>query len=271
MPKVKVNDVEIYYEIRREGTPLVMISGYTRSSETWSPDLVEGLAKHHKLILFDNRGTGRSDKPDIEYSIKMMADDTAGLMDAINISKAHVSGFSMGGYIAQELALKYPDRVLSLILACTSCGGSKGFHGEEWGSVLKSFASGNPPEMSPALMGKIMSFALTPKYLAENRDTLIKSALSIKYPTPLFTRVRQAQAITKYDTYDRLSQIKAPTLVLHGKEDRMLPFENGKILAEGIPDAKLHVFENAGHMFWAGIERQVVRIMIQFMSENENV
>ena len=191
MPKVKVDSVEIYHEIRGTGTPIILIQGYASSSERWPPILVDGLAKRHKVILFDNRGTGRSDKPDAEYSIKTMGDDTAGLMDALNISRAHVFGMSMGGYITQELAINYPDRVLSLILGSTGCGGSKGFHGKEWGPMLRSIASGNLPEMSPEFMGKMLSFGFTSKYISENREALIKWYSSIKYPTPAFTWVRQ--------------------------------------------------------------------------------
>lgn len=127
MPRVKVDDIEIFYEMQGEGAPLVLIMGWTASSESWDPQLVEELSRFYTVIVFDNRGTGRSDKPDLEYSIEMMTDDVAGLLEAINIQKAHVLGFSMGGMIAQELALRYPEKVSSLILCGTSCGGQTAF------------------------------------------------------------------------------------------------------------------------------------------------
>ena len=126
--KVKVNDINMYYEIHGEGFPLVMIQGIGQSSLMWPPIFLDEVSKSFKIIIFDNRGAGRTDKPDIEYSIKMFADDTIGLMDALNIERAHVLGYSMGGIIAQELVLNYPKRVEKLVLCSTDCGGNKAVH-----------------------------------------------------------------------------------------------------------------------------------------------
>ena len=119
MPKVKVNDIQIYYEVHGEGFPLVMIYGSTGSLDGWDPRLVEGLSKHFKLVLFDNRGAGRTETSNREYTVRLFADDTAGLMDALGISKAHILGISMGGAIAQELVLNYPEKVSKLVLCST--------------------------------------------------------------------------------------------------------------------------------------------------------
>lgn len=265
MPKVKSNDVEIYYETRGGGTPLVMIMGWGSSSERWPAVFVEELEKQYQLTLFDNRGTGRSDKPDVEYSIRMMADDAAGLMDAINISKAHVFGVSMGGMIAQEFALNYPEKVESLILGCTACGGTQGIWSEETRKLIVSFASDNPPEMSPNVLNTLLRLAYTPSFLKENLNAIIKSRMSIKHRTPAFAMGRQAQAILKHDTYDRLTQIKVPTLVLHGEEDIMVPTENGRVLADRIPNSKLRLFESVGHDFMAGIEDDVAGVILEFL------
>jgi pimeloyl-ACP methyl ester carboxylesterase len=124
MPAIRVNGISIYYELHGEGIPLVLIMGLRRNLEWWYCQIPE-LSKHFKVITLDNRGAGRSDKPDMEYSIRLFADDTAGLMEALGIHNAHILGVSMGGYIAQELALNYPDKVRSLILGCTSCGGKR--------------------------------------------------------------------------------------------------------------------------------------------------
>jgi len=105
MPKVKVGDIEIYCEIKGEGFPLVMIQGLSSSLEWWDPRLIEALSKMFKLVLFDNRGAGRTDVSDRKYSVKLLAEDTAGLMDALGISEANILGISMGGMIAQELVL----------------------------------------------------------------------------------------------------------------------------------------------------------------------
>jgi len=124
MPKVKVNDIQIYYEVHGAGFPLVMIMGVGGNINWWDPRLVEGLSKKFKVVIFDNRGTGHTDTSDREYTIKLFANDTAGLMDALGISRFHVFGISMGGMIAQELVLNYPGKVEKLVLCSTNCGGA---------------------------------------------------------------------------------------------------------------------------------------------------
>jgi len=124
MPHETINGCRIYYEIHGEGEPLVLIMGLRRNLLWWYRQ-IPTLSQHFKVLAFDNRGAGRSDKPDMEYSIGLFADDTAGLTRALGLEDAHILGISMGGYIAQELALNHPDLVRDLILGCTSCGGSR--------------------------------------------------------------------------------------------------------------------------------------------------
>ena len=125
MPKVKVNDIQMYYEVKGTGFPLVMIMGMGGNLDWWDPRLIEGLSKNFKTVMFDNRGAGRTDVSDKEFSIRLFADDTVGLMNALGISQANILGFSMGGCIAQELAINYPEKVKRLILYSTACGGAK--------------------------------------------------------------------------------------------------------------------------------------------------
>ena len=122
MPTAKAGDINLYYEVHGEGQPLLLIMGYGSNSGHWFV-ILPHLVSRFKVIIFDNRGTGRSDKPDIPYTAEMMTGDIIGLLDAIGIGAAHVFGVSMGGMIAQELALRHPGRVKKLILGCTSCGG----------------------------------------------------------------------------------------------------------------------------------------------------
>jgi 3-oxoadipate enol-lactonase len=122
MSTAKVGDINIYYEIHGKGEPLVLIYGYAADSGLWFRQ-IPILSKKYRIIAFDNRGVGRSDKPDIPYTMAMMAGDIAGLLDTIGIDTAHIFGISMGGMIAQHFALNYPQRVISLILGCTTCGG----------------------------------------------------------------------------------------------------------------------------------------------------
>ncbi len=122
MATVKVNDIEIDYELRGQGFFLVMIMGFAGNMQWWPPALVETLANHYRLLLFDNRGTGKTTSNGWCYSIQLMAKDTLGLMDALGIQQAHILGVSMGGMIAQEIALNDPERVRQLVLGFTACG-----------------------------------------------------------------------------------------------------------------------------------------------------
>jgi len=147
MPKVKVNDIQIYYEVHGEGFPLIMIMGLGANLDWWDPRLIQELSKKFKLVTFDNRGVGRTDISDRKYTIELFANDTAGLMDALGISRAHVFGVSMGGMIAQELALNYPKKVEKLVLCSTNCGGKKSvLASQEILEMLKADRSAFSPE-----------------------------------------------------------------------------------------------------------------------------
>ncbi len=124
MPKIKANGIDLYYEIHGRGDPLVLIMGLRRNAEWWYCQ-IPTLAKHFQVLVFDNRGAGRSDQPEMDYSISLFADDTAALMKSLGLASAHVLGISMGGYIAQELAIDYPEMVQGLVLGCTGSGGSR--------------------------------------------------------------------------------------------------------------------------------------------------
>ncbi len=122
MPSARVPEVELYYEANGVGAPLVLIAGFGASSVIWQPDFLNGMARSFRVITFDNRGTGRSDKPDAPVTVAQMADDAVGLLGSLGIGRVHVMGVSMGGFIAQELALRRPDAVDRLVLRCTHCG-----------------------------------------------------------------------------------------------------------------------------------------------------
>lgn len=123
MPHVQINGINLHYEVAGQGQPLLLIMGLGAPAAAWDPILVQELAKTHRVIIYDNRGTGMSDKPDTPYTIAMFASDAVSLLDALNVPRAHVFGVSMGGMIAQELTIHYPQRVASLILGCTTPGG----------------------------------------------------------------------------------------------------------------------------------------------------
>jgi pimeloyl-ACP methyl ester carboxylesterase len=245
MPTAQVEDINIYYESHGDGEPLLLIMGYGQYSALWAP-LIRDLSPEYRVISFDNRGTGRSDKPDIPYTMKMMADDAKGLLDAIGVDSAHVFGMSMGGMIAQEFALSYPNKLISLILGCTHCGGIKMTLPSQ---EALAFLLG--PEMAKLPIEErarqTVGWMWTQEYIDNNpRAVELFVAVTAEHPTPVHGYRCQAKAITGHDTYDRLPQITTPTLVITGNADRLIPAENSRILSSRIPSAELVIRRTRG-------------------------
>ncbi|MGE0684343.1 MAG: alpha/beta fold hydrolase, partial [Candidatus Binatia bacterium] len=181
-------------------------------------------------------------------SMAMVADDTAGLLDGLGVEQAHVFGISMGGMIAQEFALRYPQRVKTLVLGCTNCGGPTVVPSKD-AEVLSML--GNIAALDVQQAALVMTkVAVTPWFMQRHMDVLLQmNQMSMQHPTPKHGMVRQMEAIQGHDTYDRLPQISAPTLIVTGKEDGLVPPENSVALAQRIPNADLVLFSNASHMF----------------------
>jgi pimeloyl-ACP methyl ester carboxylesterase len=267
MPTAKVGDINIYYESQGEGEPILLIQGYGQYSGHWAT-LIPRFSREYRVISFDNRGTGRSDKPDIPYTMKMMADDAKGLLDAIGVDSAHVFGVSMGGMIAQELALNYPDKLISLILGCTLCGGTKAIL-----PTPEALAFLTGPEMAKLSVEErarvTVPWLVSQEFIDKNPEAVeLYVAITSKYPTPIHGFACQAQAIAAHDTYDRLSQITAPTLVIAGSADRIIPAGNSRIIAPRIKDAELVILENAGHGFFIDAEAETTRIILDFLRQH---
>jgi len=253
----------IYYEIHGQGEPLVLIMGWTFNSAHWFVQL-PALSKKYRVVVFDNRGTGRSDKPDGPYTMEMMAGDTAGLLDAIGVDAAHIYGISMGGMIAQELVLRYPHKVISLVLGSTTCGGPNSIPSVP--HVDPEAAERTPEENIRANLERIWS-----QEFIDNNPDLVEQhiAATLEYPTPTCGRLGQQKAVWAHDTYDRLPQINAPTLVIAGSADELVPVENSKILASRIPDADLVIMEDAPHHFFTQSLEEANKIILGFLSRHE--
>ena len=264
MPKVKVNDIQVYYEVKGEGYPLVMIIGGGANLDWWNPHMIEELSKNFKVVTFDNRGTGRTDASDKEFSIRLFADDTVGLMNVLGISEANILGWSMGGFIAQELSLNYPEKVKKLILYSTSCGGAKSVpKSQEAVAMRMSTAAGGMSAEEAARM--TIRFGCTSEFIDNNPDFVeLQVQRMLKAPISPEVRMRQTRATVSFDSYDRLPRIKAPTLVLSGKQDIGVPPENGSILAKAIPNAKLVFFEKSGHALLEDME-EVIHSITEFL------
>jgi pimeloyl-ACP methyl ester carboxylesterase len=252
-----------------------MISGFGASSEFYNIAWIEEFSKFFKVFVFDNRGTGRSDKPDTEYSVKTMADDLVGLMEAITIPKAHVLGASMGGMIAQNLALNHPDKVATLTLLCTTCGGPNSIKSNEVKTWAQKIVDSDPSKMTEEENKEFMEWLwkslYSQSFIEENREQLSKMTFQNmlgKFPTPRLTFKRHMQAVSTVDTYDSLSNIKSPTLVLAGEDDKIVSSENSKILSERIPSAQLQIFKGVGHLFRHEIGDQITEVVLNFLKKH---
>lgn len=246
MPKVEVNGIHVNYEIQGVGEPVVLIGGLGADTFLWFRQ-VPVLSEHFRVIVFDNRGAGESDKPDEPYSIPMLADDTAGLMEALDIDRAHVIGASLGGLIAQELALSYPSIVDRLVLVCTTFGGRGGVR-PSLSSMLRIlpalWRTGNPEVDIRRSFG-----VFTSKRWREAHADIVDRyvAWRVAHPQPRYAFRRQRGALKGFTTADRVANIAAPTLIVQGDSDRVVPVANAHLLAERIPNTRLVVLEDSGH------------------------
>jgi len=246
MEKIRVGDVDICYQVIGSGDPLVMIMGLTANMDWWDPELLDQLSSRYRLLLFDNRGAGRTAAPEGEFSIGQLANDTAGLMEAVGFDHANVLGISMGGMIAQELVLNHPEKVDRLVLCATFCGGEKTVYADREVLMKMVDRSGTPEQQ----VRKTMTLLFPEHWLGEHEEYFQEffSRYSIA-PVTEENAMRQFMATVKFDTYDRLPTVQKPTLVACGTEDVLIPPENSRIIADQIPEARLVQFEGAGHGF----------------------
>ncbi len=265
MAKVSVNGCEFYYEVHGQGDPLVLIMGLRRNVEWWYRQ-IPALSKHFQVIAFDNRGAGRSDKPVMEYSMRLFADDTTALMEALDIPDAHILGISMGGYIAQELALNYPAKVNSLVLGCTGCGGDRAVSMAP--ERMEKFTANkglNPEE----ILRKDMDIYFSDDYVVQNTETIEKFVeISMRYYQPADAFFRQFDACQRHDTGDRLNHLSLPTLIMTGDDDPLVPPQNSYILKDLIPDSDLSVFAGGRHCFFIEYADQFNQKAVDFFKAN---
>jgi 3-oxoadipate enol-lactonase len=264
MQHADVNGIRIAFGVVGSGPPLVLIMGYRLSSLAWPSDFIEALAEKFTVVIFDNRGTGNSDKPTIGYEISNMAKDVAGLLDHLEIARTNVLGYSMGGAIAQEFVRQFPDRVLGLVLCATMCGGPRATYAPP--SVVKVMREldGLTPE---EIARQIWSVTYSPGYL-ENHRELAENQMQreIAAPTPLHAADLQYQAFAEFDCSKALPDIQAPTLVMTGDLDRLVSPQNSKFIAGLIPGARLIVIPGCGHrMMWEATD-ECVAFVTEFLT-----
>lgn len=260
MPYTESEGTKIYWDERGAGQPLLLIMGLASTSDMWYR-LVPTLSAHYRIILFDNRGVGRSDAPPGPYSITAMASDAALVMDAAGVSSAHVLGFSMGGFIAQELALNHPGRVRSLILAGTACGGKEAVRAAPEVLVALKARGVKTPEEGFRMMAP---YVYDPSTLL----TRIEEDLAASLRTSLqrMSYLAQLQGIVSWaGSHRRLSRLNAPVLIIHGESDQLIPPENGRILAQAIANARVVMIPRAGHMFMTDQPEAASAVILSFL------
>ena len=266
MAKVTANGVDIYYEEHGSGEPLLLIMGWGGNAATWHPQ-VPGLAERFRVIAFDNRGVGRTSAPEGPYTIGQMAADAAGLIEELGLPWAHVFGISMGGMIAQELALTHPERVGALILGCTTPGGRQAAGVDQLHSDIDGFRQkSDNGDADLEWFSEFLRRLWTDAALAKSGSHLQDFVLSfIRFPPSSHGLQHQVDAVSSHDSYDRLHQIGHATLVITGEDDTLIDPRNSAILAERIPGAELHVFAGLRHAFHLERPDLVNSVIIDFI------
>jgi len=263
MPFKRINNIQIYYEERGKGYPVLLIQGLGYPSGMWFLQTPK-LAQRFRTIIFDNRGVGKSEKPDEDYSVALMASDAEGLLRSLGIKKTHVVGVSLGGYIAQELALSQPLLVDRLVLMASSCGGPQYLKLTEafWDEVA---TLSNLP--SEEIIRRGMALATAANFLQKSPELLMRS-LSIRMENfqPLYAFTRQSTAAMNYNSIHRAHLIRQPTLILAGAQDRVMPLALTQELAHKIPHAQLKVFPDAGHLLFLEKAQEVNQAILEFLT-----
>jgi pimeloyl-ACP methyl ester carboxylesterase len=258
VPKAAVGDIEVHYEEHGSGMPLLLICGIPAVLGDWGP-IPRGLRGKRRIISFDNRGSGETTATAAPYSMEQLAGDAVGLLDHLHIGRADVFGFSMGGMIAQEMALRWPHRVDRLILGCTNPGLENS--APEPRETAKAFAMETDDwgERMRALAPFAFREDIDPQQLA---DFVEKKTGDVQSPEGYRGQIA---AVRGHETYDRLGEIASPTMVITGSRDRVIPALNSDVLAEAIPGARLEILEGAGHLFFIEEPERTIELVEDFL------
>jgi 3-oxoadipate enol-lactonase len=258
MSTAKIGDVDLYYEEQGSGDPLLLIMGLAADSTAWLFQ-VPAFAEHYRTITFDNRGVGRSAKPSGPYTITAMAKDAIGLLDMLRIERAHVVGVSMGGMIAQELALHHPERVRGLVLACTFPEPDEDVAQQREATIAQfggTIDAAGALKVDPSRLDPMMLFqtllprVFTPTFMQQEMPKLMQLfGGALQWGFSMDAILAQVAAVMGHSTTERLHQIGAPTLVITGDADLLISPANSDILAREIPNARLVKVPGGSHGF----------------------
>ncbi|ABS54672.1 alpha/beta hydrolase fold [Methanoregula boonei 6A8] len=237
-----IGDVTLAYRTYGTGFPLVLINGLASAMDTWNPPVLDALARHFRVIVFDHRGTGYSGASAESFSIPLFSRDTAGLMEHLGITRAHVLGFSMGTCIAQELELAFPEKVDRLVLVSGDCGGTEAVRTDPDVFARLIDRSGTIDDVVNRMLP-----LLFPSFWLATHDPF-RYCPAVEEITSDENAARQLAAFLSWPgTFSRLENIRSRTLVITGDADAVVPCENSRLLAGKIPGAKLVEFPGAGH------------------------
>ncbi len=264
MPKIIANDISIYYQITGNSDhSVILISGANGDHQSvWPAEVVNALAQHFQVIQFDHRGVGQSDQPDIPYSIEMMTDDVAGLMEALQIEASHVIGYSMGGQIAAKLAEKYPAKVLTMI-GCV-CYPTINMHVRLLGKAMLELMELKLPS---SIIDKIgLPWVFSDQFLEENVSSLTQSEEEPTSKSSIgFKRHFEAQCAFITSEAECFRNIDIPALFIAGTEDRICPPSDVMKFVDLIPNSKITVFPEAGHMLSLEHPYKFAEVICEFL------
>src|SRR2546425_1585686 len=247
----------LHYVVEGTGPPIVLVGGKTSSIAGAWWRYIPPLSRQFKVIAFDNRGAGQSDKPDVAYSIPLMATDSLAVLRAAGETSAHWFGISLGGMILQQLALDRPDAARSLILGATHCGGER-----------RGAPAAEVPALADTPLRRYANLS-EPHFILEHPDWVAEDARRFG-KMPLHAIVRQDQAVKHHNLCDRLGEIRQPVLILHGRQDQMVPAARGEELQRGLPNARLRILDPAGHQFHSEQFATVLPLVIEFIKGVES-
>jgi 3-oxoadipate enol-lactonase len=248
MALAKAGDIELSFDRAGDGPPLLLIMGMSGTKHHWGDVVLEELRRDFDTIVYDHRDAGDSTRTEQPFTIADLARDAAGLLQALDLDSAHVMGISMGGMVAQELALAHPERIRSLTLGCTYCGGEGSALSSE--AVMRRLAEAMSSGDRERAIRTSWEVNVSPSFAADKDAYARFLATGMRYGLPVAVIMEQMRAITAHDTSARLPELNMPTLVVHGTLDELLPVENGHMIAGLIPDSRLEILDGIGHMFF---------------------
>ena len=247
-----------------DGYPLVMILGIQADIRWWGRSLLRKISEKFKVIVYDNRGTGHSDKPKRDFKMKDLIEDAIGLMDGLKIKQAHIFGHSMGGIIASGLVIDYPERVNKLVLCSSHCGASRLIPSPP---DVRDILNKPKENLTPEQIAKdSLSIFYTPEFL-KNNPKLVELAIRNISKEQISSEIlnHQLKAISRFDICKKLSSINKKTCIMHGTKDRLVLPQNGEILAKLIPNAKLILFEKSAHVPFVEEYKNFLNFLFEFL------